>query len=150
MEEVRSFDSKCCKEIYVIFNKLELFYKLPEELRKYIYINQDLLYNYDFNINLPLIYQVKSDKTKACISYLYLKYINSNLEEKDILLKKYQQNEKIYQEKLREKYNPDHIFKNKKSQEEINTEIVALVQKKEFIFRKLFNKIKSVFSSGRK
>ena len=113
MEEIRAIDSKSCKEIYVILNKLGLFYKLPTELKEYIIQNQDLSYEYDFNIDLPLVYQIDNEKTKAYISYLYLKYINDSDNEKNILLRKYEQNEKIYQEKLMEKYNPDNIFKSK-------------------------------------
>ena len=48
-------------------------------------------------------------------SYLYLKYINNSAEEKQILLKKYEQNEKIYQEKLYKQYSIDEIFKRKSS-----------------------------------
>ena len=110
MEKV--IDSKSCKEIYVILNKLDLFYKLPIELKEYIFKNQDLSYKYDFNIDLPLIYQIDNEKTKAYISYLYLKYINDSDNEKDILLKKYNQNERIYQEKLAQKYDSKNIFKD--------------------------------------
>ena len=38
MEEVKTIDSRSCKEIYVIFNKLGLFNKLPNELKQYISI----------------------------------------------------------------------------------------------------------------
>ena len=40
MEDIRTIDSKSCKEIYVILSKLGLFYKLPEELKEYIYQNK--------------------------------------------------------------------------------------------------------------
>ena len=147
MEEVRTIDSKSCKEIYVILNKLGLFYKLPIELKEYIIQNQDLSYEYDFNIDLPLIYQVDNENTKAYISYLYLKYINDSDNEKNILLRKYEQNEKIYQEKLMEKYNSNNIFKNKGLETIENTpNTVAIVEYKESIIKKFVNKIKSIFS----
>ena len=60
MEEVKTIDSKSCKEIYVILNKLGLFYKLPEELKEYISKNQSLSYEYDFDRDLPLIYQINN------------------------------------------------------------------------------------------
>ena len=146
MEEVRAIDSKSCKEIYVILNRLGLFYKLPTELKEYIIQNQDLSYEYDFNIDLPLVYQIDSENTKAYISYLYLKYINDSDNEKNILLRKYEQNEKIYQEKLMEKYNPDNIFKSKEIETVENTpNTVALVEYKESIIRKIINKIKRIF-----
>lgn len=149
MEEVKTIDSKSCKEIYVILNKLGLFYKLPEELKEYISKNQSLSYEYDFDRDLPLIYQINNEKTKAYISYLYLKYINDSTHEKEILLNKYEQNEKLYQEKLIEKYNPDNIFKkhNKENEIEENSiqKEVALVEYKESIFKRFINKIKNIF-----
>lgn len=147
MEEVRTIDSKSCKEIYVILNRLGLFYKLPIELKEYIIQNQDLSYEYDFNIDLPLVYQVDNENTKAYISYLYLKYINDSDNEKNILLRKYEKNEKIYQEKLMEKYNSNNIFRNKRLETVENTpNTIAIVEYKESIIRKFVNKIKSIFS----
>ena len=150
MEDVKIIDSKSCKEIYVILNKLGLFYKLPEELKEFISKNQSLSYEYDFDRDLPLIYQINNEKTKAYISYLYLKYINESTHEKDILLKKYEQNEKKYQQKLIEKYNPDNIFKKNNKENRIAEEIaensVAMVEYKESIFKKILNKIKSIFN----
>lgn len=148
MEDVKTIDSKSCKEVYVILNKLGLFYKLPEELKEYISKNQSLSYEYDFDRDIPLIYQINNEKTKDYISYLYLKYINDSTHEKEILLNKYEQNEKLYQEKLIEKYNPDNIFKkhNKENEIEENSiqKEVALVEYKESILKKFIN-IKDIF-----
>lgn len=147
MEEVRTIDSKSCKEIYIILSKLGLFNKLPVELKEYISKNQSLSYEYDFNDDLPLIYQIDNEKTKAYISYLYLKYINDSDEEKNILLRKYEQNEKVYQEKLIEKYNPNNIFKTKKPETIENTpNTVEMVEYKESIIKKIVNKIRNIFS----
>ena len=147
MEDIRTIDSKSCKEIYVILSKLGLFYKLPEELKEYIYQNQNLSYEYDFDNNLPLIYQINNDKTKAYISYLYLKYINDSSSEKAILLKKYEQNEIINQENLKEKYSYDNLFKknNIHSQDNYNVEEVSMIKYKESILKKLLDKLKSIF-----
>lgn len=145
MEDIKTINSKSCKEIYVILNKLGMFYKLPEELKEYISKNQSLSYNYDFDMNLPLIYQIDNEKTKAYISYLYLKYINDNVKEKDILLKKYEQNEKEYIQKSKEIYNYDNLFKKKheknlNTSEKDNTEMI--LYEKETFFKKVINSIK--------
>lgn len=147
MEDIRTIDSKSCKEIYVILSKLGLFYKLPEELKEYIYQNQSLSYEYDFDNNLPLIYQINNDKTKAYISYLYLKYINDSSSEKAILLKKYEQNEIINQENLKEKYSYDNLFKknNIYSQDNYNVEEVSMIKYKESLLKKILDKLKSIF-----
>ena len=150
MEEVKTIDSKSCKEIYVILNRLGVFYKLPEELKEYISKNQSLSYEYDFDIDLPLKYQINNEKTKLYISYLYLKYINDSAKEKDMLLKKYEQNEILYQEELIEKYNPDNIFKNTKKEENLEFEAIdkktELKEYKNTFFSKIINKIKRLFN----
>lgn len=147
MEEIRTIDSNCCKELYVILNKLNLFYKLPNELKQYIQENQNKLYKFDFNINLPLIYQLENENTKKYISYIYLKYINNSIEEKKILLNKYEENEKKYQINLREKYNPEDLFKNKQTiMEKQNIELTSMVEYKEKnLLKKIFDKIKNLF-----
>ena len=147
MEDIITIDSKSCKEIYVILSKLGLFYKLPEELKEYIYQNQSLSYEYDFDTNLPLIYQINNDKTKAYISYLYIKYINDSSSEKAILLKKYEQNEIINQKNLKEKYSYDNLFKknNTHSQDNCNVEEVSMIKYKESILKKILDKLKRIF-----
>jgi len=55
-------------------------------------------------------------------------------------------NEKKYQEELRERYNPDNIFKNKKEENIIKEETHALVEYKEkTIIQRIFDKIKNMF-----
>ena len=54
------------------------------------------------------------------------------------------ENERKYQEELREKYNPDDIFKKKQvdvKKEEIKEENVQMVEYKEPILRRIVNKI---------
>lgn len=148
MKEIRTIDSKSCKEIYVILNKLELFYKLPRELKEYISENQSLSYEYDFNIDLPLIYQINNEKTKEYISYLFLKYINNNDDEKRILLEKYEINENLQQEELIKKNNPDDIFKDKNrvvSQKKITCEEIGVDIVQEKWYQKILTLIKNLF-----
>lgn len=149
MGEIRTIDSKSCKEIYVILNKLGLFYKLPRELREYISENQSSSYEYDFNIDLPLIYQINNEKTKEYISYLFLKYINDNDDEKRILLEKYEKNEELQQEELVKKYNPDDIFKSRNKivpqVEQPSEETRMTVVQEEKWYQKIFNLIKNIF-----
>ena len=60
-----------------------------------------------------------------------------------------EQNEMRYQEELREKYNPDNIFKKRNQENEIEENRiqneVALIEYKESMFRKFINKLKSIF-----
>lgn len=63
-------------------------------------------------------------------------------EDFDIILNN---NENKYQAELREKYNPDNLFKNKVSQIETVENSVAMVEYKESIFKRFINRIKSIF-----
>ena len=69
----------------------------------------------------------------------------SNEEEKREIIKQLNENEKKYQEELREKYNPDNLFKNKDIKAEITEQPVAMVEYKESIFRRIINRIKIIF-----
>lgn len=54
-------------------------------------------------------------------------------------------NENKYQAELREKYNPDNLFKNKVSQIETLESSVDMVEYKESILKRFINKLKSIF-----
>lgn len=71
-------DNNALTETYVILNKLKLYYKLPDEFQKYIEMNKNNDYNFDFNENIPLFNQLKNDTTKNLISFIYIKYINDS------------------------------------------------------------------------
>jgi len=132
-------------EVYIILKELELLDKLPIEIKEILTSNVVNSYKFSFNREIPLYEQIENEETKVLISYLYLKYINKNIEEKNILLEKYKQNEKVYQKEIQEKYNTDNLFENKKTQEiEIKEETQALVEYKEKTFvQKFLDKIKN-------
>ena len=100
MEEIKTIDSITCKEIYVILNKLGFINKLPANLNEYICNNKSDSYIFDFDENIPLIYQLSNKNTENLLVYLYLKYINDSKEEKEILLNKIEANEREYQKKI--------------------------------------------------
>ena len=78
MEEIKTIDSITCKEIYVILNKLGFINKLPANLNEYICNNKSDSYIFDFDENIPLIYQLSNKNTENLLVYLYLKYINDS------------------------------------------------------------------------
>lgn len=73
-----------------------------------------------------------------------MNYWCENENEKFELKQIFKNNEDMYENELRKKYNPDNIFK-KHVQEKIIKNEVALVEYKESIFKRLINKIKSLF-----
>ena len=84
-------------------------------------------------------------ETRGLLALMYEKYWCPE-EEKEDLQKKFYENEKKYQEELREKYNPDNIFSKKQDNiiETENTE-TQLIEYKESVFRKILNKIREFF-----
>ena len=128
------------------FMQISYIEKVPKKLRE-LFKNEKLK-DYDPNIdkNIPLNEQNLERKTYAILAMLNLNYW-CNDEEKQELLKAYSNNDKKREEELREKYNPDNIFKNRiKEPEQATEEVKALVEyKKENFIKKLINTIKRFF-----
>ena len=76
-------DQDVCREVYVILTKLNLYNRLPEELREYIQGNQNINYNFDFNEKMPLYYQLSNNDTKDFLTFLFIKYINTNKKDEE-------------------------------------------------------------------
>lgn len=76
-------------------------------------------------------------ETKDLISLIYYSYIATE-EQKKELTELWSKNELLYQEELREKYNPDNIFKKKPKKEEN----VQMIVYKKNIFQRILDKIK--------
>ena len=124
--------------------------KVPKKMRDMF--KNEKLQEYEPNIdkNIPLEEQKLERKTIAILAMLNLNYWCENEEEKQELIKAYSNNDKKRNEEIRERYNPDNIFKNKhkeKEIEQITEEITAIVEYKEENFiKKLLNKIKRLFT----
>ena len=86
-------------------------------------------------------------ETQAILALIYRDYIVSQEERARLLTEEKEEHIRIENE-LREKYNPDNLFKKQeqvKNTEEFMTEEVAMVEYKESIFKRFINKIKSIF-----
>ena len=88
--------------------------KIPQKLMNIFKTNADKEYKNHIDINIPLEEQNISEDTTALLGMLAVSYWCSTEEEKNMLLKAYEENEKAYQDSLREKYNPEAIFDNVK------------------------------------
>lgn len=71
-------DNNACREVYIILTRLNLYNRLPENLRKHIEANQNAEYDFEFNEKAPLFYQISNENTKVFLTYLFVKYINTN------------------------------------------------------------------------
>lgn len=118
--------------------------KLPTKLLEMIYGNSDEKYNIDVDLKKDLKNQNISKKTKDMLAVLTYNYWSSETEKKDII-ERLNENENNYQEELREKYNPDNIFKNRETKVEALENSVAMVEYKKSIFSKIKNWFKRTF-----
>ena len=84
--------------------------------------------------------------TRAILSLIYRDYICEEAE-KEILLKKDNEEINKYEEKLKEKYDIDNIFKNRRKEQEKTQydKSIQIVRYKESIIKRIFNKIKRIF-----
>lgn len=139
-------------EILEIINNMEQHYKdkIPVKLIKFFEENKDSNYKYNIdkiNENQNMAF---SQKTIDLLAMLQLKYLATE-EEKELLKVTLDKNDIKYQTEMREKYNPDNLFKNKNSNiskdnfenENGNTALVELKEKN--LLQRIFDKIKRIF-----
>jgi len=75
--------------------------KIPLKLRKYFEREREKEYKKSINLDIPIKEQNLKRETIAIVTMLNLKYICSNEEERAKLRKQYEENEQIYQKKLK-------------------------------------------------
>ena len=134
-------------EVSVILKNIDknLSNKIPERLKEYIETNKSLSHNFMYDYDKSLSEQRMLKTTEKYLTMLFLRYWCTN-EEKTKVLDAMKRNEEKYQKEIKEKYNPNNLFK-KSNVENVKKE-VALVEVKEekwyqkilTFFRKLFRK----------
>ena len=133
-------------EVYQVLNLLgnEYIDRLPKSLFNMLEEKRNINYEPKYTEDLQLNKQNIKKETLSIIALLHLNYWCENVNEKNELNQMFKNNEDRYQDELRKKYDPDNIFK-KHIQENIIKNEVSLVEYKESIFKRLINKIKSLF-----
>lgn len=124
----------------------EINKKIPEKLIEFWKRNKSKTYKPNLDHNKPLNEMNLKDKTKDIITMVYLNYL-CNKNEKEITLDTLRENEENYQLMIREKYNPDDIFKNKreiKGEQQTEEKSLTVVQEEKW-YQKIFNIIKGLF-----
>ena len=140
------------EEIFEIFNLMpkELLNKIPTKFYEMIKEERDT--NYSPNIQEPLEKQKLKNETIIILGLIYKDFLCSpdekkRLQEKDI--KELQEAEKELEKQIREKYNPDDIFKNRnrvtpQEKQSFEETRMTIVQEEKW-YQKIFNIIKSLF-----
>ena len=124
---------------------------IPKGLIEYFKANKSQTYKCNFDYNKPLNEIEISDKAKGIIGMICLNYWSNSNNEKKIFLEKIEENEKIYQKELNEKYSYDNIFKksNKDKNLENEEELLDLEPtKKVKLFEKIINKLNQYFNKN--
>ncbi len=148
---MKSDISKALMEVSTILSFLDDDYKnkIPQKIIDFIENEKDETYIPNIKSDMPLEDQNLLEDTINILALLKLDYLCSDEGEKQELLDILQQNEEKYQETLREKYNPDNIFKvntDKTSCIDTNeTENSLVIIKEKNFIKRLFEKIKKLF-----
>lgn len=120
--------------------------EIPKKLREFFKEQKDSEYVKNINPNIPIKEQNLLEETLALIAMLNLQYWCKDENEKERLKSVYAENERKYQDELREKYNPDNLFKNKQRVVEEKIEETAIVEYKEdTIWTKIKRFLKGLF-----
>ena len=137
-------------EVYSILNMLGNDYisKLPRSL--ITMINEERLKTYEpkYELDISLDKQKLQRDTMAMIALFHLNYWCDLNEEKENLKELFKDNEKKYQAQIREKYNPDNIFKKKENNKYVesdNEKDMYMIQYKETFFKRIMKKIMNIF-----
>ena len=144
--------SKAYTEVLVILSYMEKKYidMIPKKLLELVNEEKDKNYQPNINPNISLAEQNLQRKTLALLAMLNLNYWCEDEKEKQELIAIYAENDRKKEEELREKYNPDNLFKKKEKEEKVEEpqESTALIEyKEEKFFKRLINKIISFFRS---
>lgn len=136
-------------EIYEIFKLMpqKLLSKIPKKF--YEMIEEEKSTEYSPNIKEPLEQQKLKNETIIILGLIYRDFLCSP-EEKKMLQKKdakeLQEVQKALEDEIRQKYNPDDIFKKKveeeQKQQNVETRMIVVEEK---WYNKILNLIKNLF-----
>ena len=152
---VNSIYSKAYTEVLEMLKYLpeNEYNKIPKEKIDFLKKNKDANYKFSINPEIELEKQNISMEANSIIVTIFRDCFASDLQKEklNIILN---QNENKYQEQLREKYNTDNIFKNRKNTNIINLKIesnnLPVEVKKNNFFEKFVIYIKKIIKRMRK
>ena len=136
-------------EVYDIIKHLDkkLYNKIPTGFIEMLREKMDNNYNVEIDYNKSINEQKLLKDTKIILSIIYRDYLCSE-EKKKELIEKDKADLVRYEKELRERYNPDKIFKNRiqeNNTEKTKENITAMVEYKESIFLKIIEFFKKIF-----
>lgn len=125
--------------------------KVPKKFIEILKENASKEYVCNLDYSKRLVEMDLSQEARGILGVMYRHYWCPE-EKKAEFEKRIDENEKEFQRILREKYNPDEIFKNtgsilseEKIQNDLNEETSLVEKNKESLFQKIINKVLSIF-----
>ena len=146
---MNSINSEVYVDISIIIKMMpiEMREKISKSFINFIEKNKSNNYVSNINPKIPIREQNIRKETKEMLGIIYRDYLCSN-EERNKLLKQEEQEIKQYEEELRQKYDPNDIFKNKQKEYNYEKEKVNVAMaeyKKETLIEKILKFFKSRF-----
>ena len=141
-------------EVYDIIMHFEkdMYSKIPPKFLNLVKQNRDMNYKVNIDYNKNLNEQNLLQKTKIILSLIYIDFLCSP-EQRNELIEKDKIELELEEKLLREKYNPDNIFKKKKTnivekdneKKKAITKNIQMTIYKESIFKSIINSILRFF-----
>ncbi len=119
--------------------------KIPNKFKEIIENEKSM--TYISNIKEPLEQCALKEETIIILSLIYRDFL-CNKEEKTKLQYRDAQKIKEAEDELKEKYNPEDIFKKEEKNEDNHQETGMIKYKEQSFIKRLFEKIKNIFIRG--
>lgn len=122
--------------------------EIPIKLRELFSKEKSKEYIKEIDPNKPLREQNLKEETLSILAVLNYNYWCKDETHKKELLELYSENERIHQEKLKEKYNADNLFRNKEKIREnqlVQNNVTLVPIKEKSFFTKFIKKLKDIF-----
>ena len=131
-------------EINSIFENMsiDLLNKIPQNFREFFNKIASKDYKFQYDRRVRLNEQKLLPKTKGILAFIYRDYLCDEME-KEKYNKEYNRVLMLKEIEKQEKYNANDIFKNRKN-EGSNINTLPIKYKKMSLFRKIFEKLKSI------
>lgn len=131
-------------EINSIFENMsiDLLNKIPQNFREFFNKIASKVYKFQYDKRVRLNEQKLLPKTKGILAFIYRDYLCDEIE-KENYNKEYNRVLMLKEIEKQEKYNSNDIFKNRKN-EGSNINTLPIKYKKMSLFRKIFEKLKSI------
>lgn len=139
--------AKALKEVYVVLENSEesIQEKISENFKIFIIYNMDKEYDPNIDFANPHWEDTIMEETQQILAIIYRDYLVTK-EEREKLLEEESEEEKRIEQELREKYNPDNIFKKNKEKDKSNDNNTSMIKIEEIKwYKKFINKILSLF-----